>query len=264
MIPLQSLTKQDVHECPDVYPYNVPVIKSLSRLVFDAPVTFFVGENGSGKSTLLEGIAAAVNAITIGAEDVARDATLEPAKHVAKILKMTWSKKTRRGFFLRAEDFFNYVKRINNMSQDLREMSSDYETHLKGYGLLLAKASADRQRVEMTRRYGENADGFSHGEGFLNLFQARLVPSGLYLLDEPEVPLSPLRQLSLIALLKTVVEQDAQFIIATHSPILLAFPGATIWNFDALPLRPAAYHDLPHVTLTKAFLDNPDAFLRHL
>jgi predicted ATPase len=96
------------------------------------------------------------------------------------------------------------------------------------------------------------------------LFQARFVPGGLYLLDEPEAPLSPLRQLSLLALLKQMVDQDAQFILATHSPILMAFPGAQILSFDHSPLQPIAYKDLEHVTLTRDFLADPDSFLRHL
>lgn len=261
---LRSISKQYAHDLPDTYPFTVPIIKALSHLEFDRAVTFFVGENGSGKSTLLEGIASAANAITIGGADINRDDTLEHAKRLGKILKLSWSKHTRRGFFLRTEDFFNYTKRINTMSQELRGMEADYETHLKGYGLLLAKTSANRQRAALAQRYGNNADARSHGESILNLFQARLVPSGLYLLDEPEVPLSPLRQFTLIALLKSMVQQGAQFIIATHSPILLAFPDASILSFDSVPLQLADYENLSHVTLTKAFLHNPEAFLRRL
>jgi len=116
----------------------------------------------------------------------------------------------------------------------------------------------------LERRYGQGLDSASHGESFLQLFQSRFVPGGLYLLDEPEVPLSPLRQLSLIALLKEMVEQQAQFIIATHSPILLAFPGATILSFDSLPLKAVGFEQLEHVNLTRDFLNDPQAFLRHL
>ncbi|BCA55092.1 ABC transporter ATP-binding protein [Nitrospira sp. KM1] len=264
MIPLRSVTKLQPHEPSDLYPFNVPAINALVRLQFDSPVTFFVGENGSGKSTLLEGIAAAANAIVVGAEDIVRDGTLEHARQLANRLRISWSKKTRRGFFMRAEDFFNYTKRVNRMNQELRDLESDFETNLKGYGLLLAKSSAKGQRAALTKRYGDNADGLSHGESFLNLLQTRLVPSGLYLLDEPEGPLSPLRQLSLIALIRTMLQQDTQFIIATHSPILLAFPGATIFSFDAIPPQVTDYHNLEHVTLTKAFLNNPQAFLKHI
>ena len=101
-------------------------------------------------------------------------------------------------------------------------------------------------------------------ESFLTLFQARFVPGGLYLLDEPEAALSPLRQLGFLSMLKEMLAQDAQFIIATHSPILMAYPKATILSFDHAPLQPVSYDDLEHVTLTRDFLNNPAAFLRHL
>ncbi|MBD2776115.1 AAA family ATPase [Iningainema tapete] len=104
----------------------------------------------------------------------------------------------------------------------------------------------------------------SHGESFLKLFQSRFVLGGLYLLDEPEAPLSPLRQLSFLSLLKDMVNQDSQFIIATHSPIIMAFPEATILSFDTNPPKEVAYDELEHVSLTKAFLNNPQSFLRHL
>ena len=108
-------------------------------------------------------------------------------------------------------------------------------------------------------------DHRSHGESFFSFFQARFVPDGLYLLDEPEAPLSPLRQLAFLSLIKPLVEkQRAQFIIATHSPILMAYPGATILNFDVLPIAPIAYDDLEHVRLTRDFLRDPASFLRHL
>ena len=105
----------------------------------------------------------------------------------------------------------------------------------------------------------------SHGEGFLDLFRARLVPNGLYLLDEPEAPLSPLRQLAFLSMLIEVVrEQRAQCIVATHSPILMAFPGATILSFDREPIAPVRYEDLDHVTITRDFLNDPASYLRRL
>jgi predicted ATPase len=107
-------------------------------------------------------------------------------------------------------------------------------------------------------------DARSHGESFLALFQTRFVPGGLYLLDEPEAPLSPLRQLTFLALLKQMVDQEAQFIIATHSPIILAFSGATILSFDGEQIEPVEYDKLEHVTLTRAFLNNPASFLKWL
>ena len=103
------------------------------------------------------------------------------------------------------------------------------------------------------------------GKRFLTLFQQRFVPGGLYLIDEPEAPLSPTRQLSLLSLLKTIIaRQKSQFIVATHSPILMAFPGTTILSFDGGQIRDVPYAELEHVTVTRQFLEDPDAFLRHL
>src|SRR5205085_10529859 len=145
------------------------------------------------------------------------------------------------------------------------EMAEEFEREgLKGYGLRLAQGAVRGQRRELARRYGEDADARSHGESFLNLFQSRFVPGGLYLLDEPEAPLSPQRQLALLSMLKEMVNEDAQFIIATHSPILMAFPEAMILSFDVHPIKEVMWEEIEHVSLTRAFLNNPSSFLRHL
>jgi predicted ATPase len=117
---------------------------------------------------------------------------------------------------------------------------------------------------DMKSRYDGDLQAHSHGESFLTLFQSRFVPNGLYLLDEPEAPLSPIRQLAFLSMLKAMVEQEAQFIIATHSPILMAFPEATIYSFDDAPIHPVKYEELEHVKLTRAFLNDPGAYLNHL
>jgi len=116
----------------------------------------------------------------------------------------------------------------------------------------------------LERRYGVDLDANSHGESFLKLFRSRFVPGGLYLLDEPEAPLSPQSQLGLIAMLKDMVKEDSQFIIATHSPVLLAFPNATIYSFDQQPAGRVEHAHPEHVRLTRDFLNDPEAFLRHL
>src|SRR5204862_7957881 len=140
------------------------------------------------------------------------------------------TRRTSRGFFLRAEDFFGFTKELSRMRaaflQELANIDATYEgrsEQAKG----LARLPAARSLADMERRYGVDLDANSHGQSFLKLFQSRFVPGGLYLLDEPEAPLSPQSQLGLIAMLKDMLPQDAQFIIATHSPILLAFPNAT-------------------------------------
>ncbi len=116
----------------------------------------------------------------------------------------------------------------------------------------------------MIERYGEDLDANSHGESFLKLFRSRFVPAGLYLLDEPEAPLSPQRQLALLSMLKEMVAEQAQFIIATHSPILMAYPEAQILSFASHPVSEVSSENVEHVSLTRAFLNNPNSFLRHL
>src|SRR5213076_1818447 len=118
--------------------------------------------------------------------------------------------------------------------------------------------------AEMEKRYGTSLDANSHGESFLRLFQSRFVPGGLYLMDEPEAPLSPQSQLGLLAMIDNMVAQDAQFIIATHSPLLLAFPAAQIYSFDSIPVRAVAYEDLDHVRITRDFLNAPERYLSQI
>ncbi|HET9708050.1 MAG TPA: AAA family ATPase [Gemmatimonadales bacterium] len=249
------------------FPFTVPAIASLAPLDLGAPVTLFVGENGSGKSTLLEGIAAAARLPSVGTDEVARDQTLAAQRRLGDVLRLTWSKPTHRGFFLRAEDFFGFQRQLaaDRVAFEARlgEIDAEYRNrsaYAKGFATLPVR----RALADMERRYGPDPDARSHGQAFLNLFQGRFVPGGLYLLDEPEAPLSPQNQLGLLALLLDMVTQDAQFVIASHSPILLAFPGAKIYSFDQIPVAPVAYADLDHVVLTRDFLNDPQAFLRRL
>jgi predicted ATPase len=265
MIHLRSIDIRPTAQKLEGFPFSLPVIRKFKEIKFKSPVTFLVGENGSGKSTVLEAFAAGVGSVVVGGEDVRTDKTLAHARTLAAQLKLTWSKRTHRGFFLRAEDFFNFAKRVNQTSAELEEMAGEFEREgLKGYGLRLAQGVVRGQRRALVSRYGEDADARSHGESFLNLFQSRFVPGGLYLLDEPEAPLSPQRQLALLAMLKGMATEDSQFIIATHSPILMALPGADILSFDCPPVRRVAYDEVEHVSLTRDFLNNPDAFLRRL
>lgn len=249
---------------PDHYPFNLPLVRDLETLAFRSPVTFFVGENGSGKSTILSALAAASGAITIGGEDIRTDATMAPARALAARLSLAWQQKTHRGFFMRAEDLFNFARLMAQQVRDLEADAVAFAQDLSGYGLQLAQGAVRGQRAALIRSYGEDLNARSHGESFLQVFQARFVPGGLYLLDEPDTALSPQRQLALLAMLKDMVAQDAQFIIATHSPIVLAFPDATILAFDGETISDVAYDAVDNVTLTRSFLTNPDAYLRRL
>jgi predicted ATPase len=251
----------------DRFPYTVPVIQTLPVLRVDRTVTFLVGENGSGKSTLLEGIAAAAGLPTVGSVDVKRDDTLDAQRWLGKSLKLTWDRRAFRGFFLRAEDFFGFTKALAReraeMLARLAEIDVEFaDRSAKAKGL--ARLPAVSSLKAMEQRYGVNLDANSHGQSFLKLFQSRFVPGGLYLLDEPEAPLSPQSQLALMAMISDMVAQDSQFIIATHSPILLGFPGAVIYSCDRVPVEVVPFGELDHVVITRDFLNAPERFLRHL
>jgi predicted ATPase len=263
MIFLRSLGL-DTSDLPAGYPFDVPVIRSLEHLAFETPVTLFVGENGSGKSTLLEGLAAAVRSVAIGGADIASDPDLAGARALGGRLRLTWSRRTHRGFFLRAEDVFNFGKRMAGLAGDLGDLAQEYEERFEGYGLELARGAALGQQRALVERYGDDLNARSHGESFLHLFGRRFVSNGLYLLDEPDTPLSPQRQLALLALLRDMVGEESQFIIATHSPILMAFPGATILSFDGEQISPMVYSEVESVRLLRSFLDDPAAYLRYL
>jgi len=251
----------------ETFPFNLPVIQALETIDFSNPVTFFVGENGSGKSTLFDAIACSVGTITVGSESVKTDPTLKEIRTLAKTLKLVWNKRTRKGFFLRAEDFFGYIKQLSKtrseLARDLTRVDEEF-AHRSEYAKNLAKMPYARELQDIDDRFGAGLDTHSHGESYLELFQARFVPGGLYLIDEPEAALSPLRQLGFLSLLKEMVERDSQFIIVTHSPILMAYPGADILSFDHAPLKSASWKSLEHVTLTRDFLNNPENFLRYL
>jgi predicted ATPase len=267
MIHLRSIQVRKFKPWPDRFPYTIPVIAGLEEVAFTTPVTFLVGENGSGKSTLLEAIACAAGSITVGSEGVERDKTLAEMRILARDLRLVWNKRTRKGFFMRSEDFFGFARRMDKtreeMKQSLEEVDQEYKNRSE-FAKVQARMTYLHELGEMESRYGEGVDARSHGESYLNLFHGRFVPGGLYLLDEPEAPLSPKRQLSFLVLLKEMVEKQGQFIIATHSPILMGFPGAVILSCDSGRLEQVRYEDLEHVYITKGFLEHPNIYLREL
>jgi predicted ATPase len=247
------------------FPWTVPVVASLEALEFMSPVTFFVGENGSGKSTILEGIAAGVRAIAVGSADLESDDSLQAARRFAAGFRFQRRRQPRTRLFFRAEDIFGFTRRMLHTMTDLEGIEDEFRRRFPdgSYGQKLAVGAARGQRSALEDRYGEDPDARSHGEVFLRLLASRLVPRGLYLLDEPEAPLSPRGVLQLIALIKDRVGQHCQFIIATHSPMLMAFPEATIYVFADGTVAHTPYAEVEHVQLMKLFLDNPQRFLQH-
>lgn len=227
----------------DVYPYNVPAISHLESLDIDRDVIFIVGENGTGKSTFLEALAYKCGFAAGGGGRAVDLGLSDPSLKLASIMTLSWSQKNKQGFFLRAETFFNFAEYIDELAQDLY---NDRKKVYEPYG-------------------GKSLNEQSHGEAFLSLFANRFGGKGLFILDEPEAALSPQRQLAFLRIIYDLVKEGkAQFIIASHSPILMAYPGATIYSFEEDGLNCVEYEETDHYRLTKAFLDNRERFFNHL
>ncbi len=263
---LDSITKNRAAEAGEGFPFNLPALRNFSSLEFAKPITFFIGENGSGKSTLMEAIAAGMNAVAVGSADTVRDPTLAAARTLAKSFRFVRRRAPKVKMFFRAEDAFGFTKRVIADIAGLEAEEEAFREKLPdgSWGQRLAMGAMRGQRAALTRRYGENPDGYSHGETFLGLLKSRIVPNGLYLLDEPETPLSPARILALMALIKEGVEQGSQFIVATHSPMLMAMGDAQIFAFSPDGIAPIAWDETEHVKITRAFLADPERYLRRL
>lgn len=216
------------------HPFTCPAVMRGLPLELDTPITFLVGENGSGKSTLLEGLAWALGFSAFGGDRSRSYAEGSEGHDLGRALALEWRQPVRDGFFLRAETFFNWVRYME-----------DANSLFTAYG-------------------GRSLNSCSHGEAFLALFDNRF-EDGIYLLDEPEAALSPSRQLSFLTILHRLGESRcAQLLIATHSPILLALPGATVLQVDDCGLRRVDYRETEHFRLARDFLNAPQRFLRHL
>jgi len=263
---LTGIRRAGVLREPDRFPFTIPFFRALARLDLRARVTFLVGENGCGKSTLLEGMAAGVGAVAAGGRDLERDPTLTGARAIARAFRCQRARHPRTTLFLRAEDVFGFTLRVRRDIEGLGEVEDELRDALRegSWGQRLATGAAAGQRAALIRRYGAEPDARSHGETFLHLLQQRLQPRGLYFLDEPETPLSPTPVLALLAILRDRAAQDCQFVIATHSPILMALPGAEILLLEGETIAPIEYREVEHVRITRAFLDDPESFLRRL
>lgn len=211
------------------------------ELTFDRPVTFLVGENGSGKSTLLEAIAVSCGFNAEGGTRNFRFSTRVTHSELGEYLTAARRRYPKDGFFLRAESFYNVASYIDEMDE----------------GPALAPRIIDSYG-------GVSLHHQSHGESFLALVQNRFGGQGLYLLDEPEAALSPARLLTLLGEIHRLVEEDSQFVIATHSPILMAYPGARIYVLSDSGIEAVDYRETEHYQLTKRFLEDPERMLRYL
>lgn len=221
---------------PEHYPFNIPAVRFLKKegnLSLDKPVTFFVGENGTGKSTLVEAIAVAMG---FNGEGGSRDfffTTQRTHSELCDHLTISKSVYPKDGFFLRAESFYNTASYLDENSTLIR------------YG-------------------GVSFHEQSHGESFLALVMNRFEGNGLYILDEPESALSPQRLMSLLVVIDELVKNNSQFIIATHSPILMAYPNADILEFSEKGIQKVGYRETEHYRITKQFIDNPERMVQYL
>jgi predicted ATPase len=256
-------------ERPDSWPYSIPAIKGLNGLEFPSPITLLAGDNGTGKSTLLEALAVKLALPAVGRIDAGRDETLAALRPLARSMKLVFDHRPVNKLFLRSEDFFNFTiglqKQREEMQKELQRVDQEYAGRSRLTQSLARMAYAGSVHA-LEHSYGNDLlEAASHGESFLRLFQGRLTPGGLYLLDEPEAPLSPLRQLTLYCIIKELAyEQNCQFLIATHSPILLSMEGATVYDLEQSPPKAVPWEELPGVKLMKSFLNNPMSYTNKL
>jgi predicted ATPase len=219
---------------------SIPAFRALGQLTFSRPVTFFVGENGSGKSTLLEAIAVNYGFNPEGGSRNFRFSTRDSHSELYKELRLVRMGLPNDSFFLRAESFYNVATEVDSLSRE-----GNPQAFLDQYG-------------------GKSLHEQSHGESFLSLALHRFRGNGLYILDEPESALSPTGQMSLLCAIHRLAGENSQFIIATHSPILMACPGAAIYQIGQEGLEQVPYQQTQHYQITKSFLNNPQPLLKIL
>ena len=229
-----------------VYPFSIPAIQSLDELALDPKVTFLVGENGAGKSTLIEAIAVLAGFNAEGGSKNFRFGTRRSESCLHELMRpVRGHRRPRDGFFLRAESYFNVATEIERLD---------------------AEPSGGLPIQPIARSYGGvSLHEQSHGESFLALATHRFGGEGLYILDEPEAALSPQRQLALLAIMHDLVEARAsQLVIATHSPILMAYPNALIYRLGPGGIERVAYEETEHYTITRDFLSSPERYFKQL
>lgn len=251
----------------DGYPLSLPQIRAIDRMEFSAPVTLIAGENGSGKTTLLELIAALTGVVRVGDAAMESGRSRDLIRRAARAFRPEFNRRPLHGFLFLAEDFTRYIDaREASMAEqraELRRVEEEYRDR-SAYARGFAEMPFRSSLYEMESMYENELGRRSHGEGYLDFFGARLVPEGLYLMDEPEGALSWQNQYAMLHMIADGVRNGCQFIICTHSPVLLACPRAALYSFEAGGLRRTTYDALESVRFIRDFLASPERYLRHL
>lgn len=244
------------------YPFSMPWLQGFEGIEFDQPVTFLVGENGIGKSTFIEALAMTCEAIQLTNQPFSLNPEYEDVSKLAEELVLHWHYKTKRGMFFRADDFITFIRQTEQRKREAEQAIEEIEVR-NTHSPELEKIPYLNTLAALDRLYPVELQTLSHGQSFLALFKSRLVPKGLYLLDEPETPLSPQNQLSLMYLIHEQVKQGSQFIISTHSPILTAYPDASILELSEQGITPIKYEDMEHVQFMTHFMSDPKRFMHY-
>ncbi len=248
------------------YPFNIECLRNTKELDFNNKITILVGDNGSGKSTLLKTIAYYNNSINVSKEKM-ESSYYNRVKELSEKMKISYSVKTRSGFFFSGEEFITYINNLKEMKEnletDLEEMQEEFKNKSE-YVRALAFGPVRKELNALSSKYDGELRFKSHGEGFLTFFKSRMHQKGIYLLDEPETPLSATNQYQLLVLITDLVKNGSQVIIATHSPILMALKDATIYNFSEKSIKKIKYDDIESVVFTKHFLNNKSNFIDRL
>jgi|TARA_R110000822_G_scaffold146764_2_gene285876 predicted ATPase len=253
-------------DCPreQPFPFDISAVKYAKGLDFSNPITFIIGDNGTGKSTLLETIAFRLQLPNMDGSSYSKRG-FEAARILMEYLSIEWAIDRPRGFFLRAEDFGNLLNGIQNEDNRLSTFFEDIKGDVPDHVLRSMRDNSNYQIHNMYKNYGQDLQGFSHGEAYFKIMNDKINQRGIYLLDEPEAALSPSKQLSLLYFIKEHLRHNiSQFIVATHSPMLMAYPGATIYQISDDGMKKVDFEDTDHYSITRSFLNNPDAYLRHL
>lgn len=248
------------------YPFNIPCINNIDSLDLSSNITIFVGENGSGKSTLLKALAYYNDSINVSSHNIGSSYYKE-IKQLASRMKCTYDVKTKKGFFFSGEEFITYINQLKQMKQELKEDLKRVDEEYKDKSIFAqnqARMAYAGQLHAMEHAYDGELKEKSHGEGFLEFFKARMHQKGIYLLDEPETPLSAVNQYKLVVMITDLVRSGSQVIIATHSPIIMALKGAKIYNFTETKVEEIKYDDIESVNFFKHFLNHKENYIDRL